>query len=286
MYVVLVLGLNIVAGFTGLISLAHVAFFGIGAYTSAILSTKIGLPFLICFLCSILIPVLFALFIGIPSIKLKGAYFVVTTLAFTIITYVGAINWISLTRGSMGIINVPFPQVSLPYFGQIIMQSRLFFYYWGFILAFFSILFSCFFKDSRVGRACIAIKENELLAETVGINISKYKLIAFVISAAFAGIAGNFYCYYFRVVTPDIIHFYFIITFFIMLISGGIGTIWGPAFGAIIFTFIPEYLRVMSYLRDSIFGLLLIILVIFLPEGIGGKINEYYYKKRIKKEKE
>ncbi|OGP90013.1 MAG: hypothetical protein A2156_01440 [Deltaproteobacteria bacterium RBG_16_48_10] len=279
MYAVLISSLNIMVGYVGEVSLAHPAFYGIGAYVSAILSTDSSFPFPSIFLLSGVIPAVFACVIGAFSIKLRGVYFVMVSLAFTLIIYFISNNWVDLTRGPMGIVNIPYPQIGLPFLPELVVRTRTHFYYFILILTIITVLFITRLVRSRIGSFFVAVRENQDLAESLGINIYKYKLIAFVLTALFAGWAGSFYCYYVRVVTPQVADFYYIVTFFIMLIAGGRGTIGGPILGAIIFSFIPEYLRVTAYLRDTVYGLLLIVTIYFLPEGIWPRIVEVFRRK-------
>jgi branched-chain amino acid transport system permease protein len=266
-------------GYIGEVSLAHPGFYGIGAYVSAILATESKVPFPLIFLLSGIVPAIAAYIVGLFSIKLRGVYFVMVSLAFTIIVYSLSNNWVGLTRGPMGIVNIPYPEIDIPFFSRVVIRTRIHFYYFILILAIFTALFVMRLVRSRMGSFFSAVRENQDLAESLGINIYKYKLIAFILTAIFAGWAGSFYCYFLKVVTPQVADFYYIVTFFIMLIAGGRGTIGGPIIGAIIFSFIPEYLRVTAYLRDTVYGLLLIVTIYFLPQGIWPKISEVFKRR-------
>jgi branched-chain amino acid transport system permease protein len=279
MYVVLISCLNIIVGYVGQVSLAHPAFYGMGAYISAILSTDTRFPFPGIFVLSGIFPAIAAYGLGVLSIKLRGIYFVMVSLAFTIIVYFISNNWVGLTRGPMGIVNIPYPKIALPFFPELVIRTSAQFYYFILILTIVTVLFVTRLVRSRIGSFFVAVRENEDLAESLGINIYKYKLIAFVLTAVFAGWAGSFYCYYIRAVTPQITDFYYIVTFFIMLIAGGKGTVAGPILGAIIFSFIPEYLRITAYLRDTVYGLLLIVTIYFLPDGIWPRVVEIFKRK-------
>ncbi len=135
---------------------------------------------------------------------------------------------------------------------------------------------------SRVGRALLSVRENEVLAETLGVNAFKYRMIAFAIGAFFAGLAGSFTAHYITFMGPEFTDFYYITMLLIMVILGGSGTIHGVIIGAIAFTFIPEYLRITPEFRDVIYGFVLLATIIFMPGGIGGKINEILYRRRVR----
>ena len=267
-YVILVASLNLLIGYVGEISLGHTAFFGVGAYTSAILFLRLGVPFWLGLPAAGIIAGIFGFLIGYPTLRTRGPYFVIVTLAFSEILRLVCSNWISLTNGPMGLKNIQPPTIELGNWIHFEFSSKNSYYY--LILGLVSLtLYICYrYIDSRFGRACMAIRENEPLASSVGICAAKWGIITFVLSTFLAGLAGSFYAHYVLFISPDLFGFGFTINMLLMLIIGGKGTMTGPVLGAVLFTIIPEYLRVAEIYRLSIFGLLLMVAVIFMPRGM------------------
>jgi len=267
-FAVTTLSLNLITGYVGELSLGHAAFFGIGAFTSALLSLRFNLSFWICFPAAGVMAGIFALGIGYVTLRLRGAFFVIVTLAFGEIVRLVDVNWVSLTKGPMGLTDIPLPQITLPIVGKIIFSSKTHFYYLSFLFLTLVIYITYRLVHSRIGRAWTAIRENEPLAQSVGVSAFKYAFLAFVLGAIFAGMAGSLYAHYMSFIGPDVFSFSLTISMLIMLIAGGQGTIVGPVIGALIFTSLPEYLRVTELYRLSIFGIILMLVVLFIPEGI------------------
>lgn len=267
-YVILVASLNLVIGYVGEISLGHTAFFGIGAYTSALLFLRLGIPFWLGLPAAGIIAGVFGFLIGYPTLRTRGPYFVIVTLAFSEILRLICSNWISLTNGPMGLKNIQPPRVHLANLMDYEFSSKNSYYY--LILGLVSLtLYICYrYVNSRFGRACMAIRENETLASSVGICATKWGIITFVLSTFLAGLAGSFYAHYVLFISPDLFGFSFTTSMLLMLIIGGKGTMAGPVLGAVLFTIIPEYLRVAEIYRLSIFGLVLMVAVIFMPQGM------------------
>jgi branched-chain amino acid transport system permease protein len=279
-YVIFALSYDIVVGYLGMLSLAHPAFYGIGAYTSVLLVMKLNVPFLLAFAAAGPMALIVALCVGYPALRLSYHSFAIVTLAFTLITKIVWINWESLTNGPMGIPGVPRPKIAVPFLGTINIATSTGYYYFVLVLVVLTCLFIYLLINSRVGRALLSIRENEVLAETLGVNAFKYRMIAFGIGAFFAGIAGSFTAHYITFVGPEFTDFYYITMLLIMVILGGSGTIHGVILGAIVFTFLPEYLRITPEFRDVIYGCVLLLTVIFMPGGIGGKISQVLERKR------
>ncbi len=267
-YVILVASLNLLIGYVGEISLGHTAFFGIGAYTSALLFLQMGIPFWLGLPAAGVVAGIFGFLIGYPTLRTRGPYFVIVTLAFSEILRLIFSNWISLTNGPMGLKNIQPPTLSLG--GRVYYEfsSKTSYYY--LILGLVSVtLYLCHrYVNSRFGRACMAIRENEPLAQSVGINAAKWGIVTFVLSTFLAGLAGSFYAHYVLFISPDLFGFSFTINMLLMLIIGGKGTMVGPVLGAVLFTIIPEYLRVADIYRLPIFGIILMLAVLFLPRGM------------------
>ena len=281
-YIVLALSYDILVGYLGMLSLAHPAFYGVGAYTSTLLVMRLDVPFILAFALAGLLALIVALVVGYPALRLSYHSFAIVTLAFTLIMRIVWINWETLTKGPMGIPGVPRPSLGLPFFGNIPIDTATGYYNFILILVILTCLFTYLMIDSRVGLAFLSIRENEVLAETLGVNAFKYRMIAFAIGAFFAGIAGSFTAHYVTFVGPEFTDFYYITMLLIMVILGGSGTIHGVILGAVVFTFVPEYLRITPEFRDVIYGLILLLTIVFMPEGMGGKINHLLERRRLK----
>lgn len=279
-YIIFALSYDIVVGYLGMLSLAHPAFYGVGGYTSVLLVMKLDVPYIIALPIAGIMALLVALVVGFPALRLSYHSFAIVTLAFTLIMRAVWINWVSLTNGPMGIPGVPRPTIDIPFLGAIHIETSTGYYYFILILVIITCLFVFLMIHSRVGRALLSIRENEILAETLGVNAFKYRMIAFGMGAFFAGLAGSFTAHYITFIGPEFTDFYYITMLLIMVILGGSGTIHGVIIGAVAFTFIPEYLRITPEFRDVIYGVILLLTIIFMPEGIGGKINEIFYRRR------
>jgi branched-chain amino acid transport system permease protein len=273
------IGLNLLIGYTGQISLGHGAFFGVGAYSAAILATKVGFPFGASVLAAGFITALVGMVFGIPSVRLKHLYLCIATLAGQFIIEYVLMNWESLTGGPEGII---LPAANL--FGLDVSGDR----------AFFWMIFVCFallcwmavnLVRSRYGRAFIAIRDNDLAAEGMGIPIFRYKLLSFGISSFYAGFAGGLWAYYTMSITPEPFTIGLSIQYIAMIIIGGLGSISGSVFGAIFIIMLNEILSVatefvmnvealtgvsltVAPLREFFFGLAIVLFLIFEPRGL------------------
>lgn len=267
-FVVLSLSLNLITGNMGIVSLGHAAFFGIGAYTSAILSSRYGLSFIVTFIAATLLAGIFGLVLGGPTLRLTGRYLSIVTLAFCEIIRIIQINWISLTGGPLGITNIKSPKLFGFEFDEPVKQ-----YYLILIICLFSIYIITGIINSKHGRAITAIKNDELAASSMGIVVYRYKLLVFVISSAIAGLAGAFYAHYIGFIDPNSFSFNQSIQILSMTIMGGLGNIYGSILGAIGLTIIPEILRPLLNLREVIYGALIVVMVLVQPKGILGGLN-------------
>ena len=273
------IGLNLLIGFTGQISLGHGAFFGVGAYAAAILATALGFPFWLSVLCAGLITALVGMVFGIPSVRLKHLYLTIATLAGQFIIQYLLLNWEGLTKGADGIF---LPRATL--LGADIKGDRAFFY----------VVFVCFviltwiavnLIRTRYGRAFIAIRDNDRAAEGMGIPIFRYKLLAFAISSFYAGFAGCLAAYYIGSITPEPYTLFMSVEFIAMIIIGGLGNIPGSVFGAIFIMLLNELLShattffmnlgtltgvalQIAPLREFIYGLAIVLFIIFEPRGL------------------
>jgi branched-chain amino acid transport system permease protein len=280
-YLLMALGLNLMVGGVGLLALCAPLFFGVGAYTSAILTTYHDVPFLAAFLLSMVTAGIMAYVVGKLALRVSYHSFAIITLAFMIIVQLIVYDWVSLTKGPMGIPGIPRASISIPSLGTLTFNTPVRMYYLIFIMIIISVMVFYRIQNSRLGRTFIAIREDEPLAEAYGVNSSGYKIIAFVIGSVFGGMAGSFYAHYIKFISPEIFSMYLLTTILIIVIVGGTGYIEGSIIGALLFTTIPEALRMTPELRDLIYAILLIVILIKAPEGIYGRYRERKRRKRL-----
>jgi branched-chain amino acid transport system permease protein len=262
------LGLNLILGYTGMLSLAQGAFFGIGAYTSALLAMQFATPFWLNFLAAGLVCAVIALPLAVPSLRLRRYSFVMCTLAFVVIGEAVSKNWISLTRGDMGLSGVPRPVLGLWTDGVVVSQVTHY-YFLALGLAVVGTAALYWLVTSPAGRCMVAIRDDETLAESLGVPVWRYKLIVFALSAMFAGMGGSLYAHYMTVVSPLIFQMYYSHTILIIVFGGGAGTIGGVLLGTFLFVAVSEALRIAPELRMILYGLLLLVLVFRFPNGLG-----------------
>lgn len=263
MYAALALSLNLVTGFMGQVSLGHAAFFGVGAYTSAILSERLGWPFLITVLCAMLLAGFFGLLLGVPALKLSGSYLAIVSLGFCEIVRLIELNWISMTRGPMGMTGIARPNI----FGIQIKSVSSYYYLCLVLLVLFCFIVSNI-TSSHVGRAIMSIREDSIAASAMGVNVLYWKVATFAISASLAGVMGAFYAHYMRFIDPSAFNFDQSISILSMVILGGSGSIPGSILGAALLSVIPELLRDFASARMLIYGIVLVIMMIFRPMGL------------------
>jgi len=268
-------GLNLLVGYTGLLSLAQAAFFGIGAYTAGLLAVTYGTPFYVNLVAAGLVTGLIALPLGIPALRLRSTSFVMCTLGFVIIGQAIAKNWISLTRGDMGLSSIPKPYFALGPLSFTVSGTTAF-YYLALVIGALATFAVWAIVRSPAGRNMIAIRENETLAESVGIPTWRYKLIVFMLSAVFAGIGGSVYAHYLTVVSPLTFQMYYSTTMLIIVLGGGAGTISGVVFGSLLFVGLTEALRITPELRMIAYGLCLLVLVFWFKKGCAPLINRFW----------
>ena len=266
-YVILALSLNLLNGYVGLLSIGHAAFYGIGAYASAKLMMEAGVPFLLCMLGAGLIAAVFGYLIAKVTLRLSGIYMTLVTLGFNIILFLALQNWMSFTNGPLGIMDIPEPTI----FGYRI-GSRTGYYY--FILALVLLTLGSMRRliDCRFGRALIAIREDELAAEAMGVNTTRYKIEAFVLAAFYAGVAGSFYAHFIGFISPDSFYIYESFILLAMLAFGGQGNLIGPVVGAASLIILPEVFRGLMEYRMIVYGSVLVIMMLVRRQGLlGGK---------------
>jgi branched-chain amino acid transport system permease protein len=253
--IILAVSLNLVSGFTGQLSLGHATFMGIGAYTATLLALKLHVPFLIAIIIGAVTAAFFGFIIGVPTLRLRGDYLAIATLGFGEIMRNILLN-LKITGGPMGLRGIP--KVTNIY----IVAAAV-------ILVIFSLNR---IMNSRVGKAFIAIREDELAAEAMGINTTNYKILAFAIGAFYAGIAGGLFAFLFRYINPNNFGFMKSIEILCMVVLGGMGNTAGAILGAAMLTILPEFLRsvspVISQYRMVFYGLLLVVMMIVRPQGL------------------
>lgn len=259
-WVVVAQGQNLIQGFTGYVSIVQAGFMGIGAYGSTLIGLHAQWPLWATITMAPLITALFALATGYPSLRVKGHYFAIVTLAFNLIIVIVLVNYSELTKGEAGISNIPKPWGG----------SREAFYYLALALATALTLLAGLIARSRVGEILLAIRQNEDLVAAVGISAWKYKLFAFVVSAMYAGLGGALYAHFQGFINPEIFGVAQSLDAILAVILGGSGTIAGPVIGAFLVVFLPEWLRFADSFRLILYGLILVLATIFMPTGIVG----------------
>ena len=281
-FAVLALSLNLLLGYTGQLSLGHAAFFGIGAYASALLTVKADWSPWIGLAAAVVVPGLAGWLIGRLALKIRGAYFVLLTISFSGVVALVSVNWMELTNGPLGLPGVPAVDVALPGLPALSLRTKPAFYYLV-LVAVISCYLACLaIVRSRVGRALVALRENETLAQSVGIDPTHYLVLATMLSAGMAGLAGWLYAHYVRFVSPEVFLFTYTVTMVIMVVAGGKGTLAGPVVGAVIFTALPEALRAMTSWQWQmlLYGVLLVLVLFFMPEGIVPSLRATWAKRR------
>jgi branched-chain amino acid transport system permease protein len=278
-FIIAAMSLNLLLGYAGQLSLGHVAFFGIGAYASALVSLGFNVslfpgfvlssapkPVWLAMLAGILAAAACGWFIGRVAFKVRGAYFVIVSISFAEVVRLVALNWVELTQGPMALNNIP----PLALGGMVFWKKPE--NYW-LILGTAVVCYVLIRRlvHSRAGRAMVALRENEPLATSVGIDVTRYLVLATVVSAAMAGAAGALYAHYVRIVDPDVFLFIYTVTMVIMVVTGGKGTLAGPVVGGLIFGLLPETLRALAIKPEEqwiVYGVLMVLVVYFLPQGI------------------
>ena len=263
-YALLGLSLNIVLGEVGLFDLGHAGFYAIGAYTTAILNTKLGVPVLILIPVSALAAALFAYIVCSPIIHLRGDYLCVVTIGMGEIVRLALINnFLGLTGGPNGVYNIDFPSFG----GPFVIDSSIEYYFLIWIIVGVSIVGLIRLQHSRIGRAWNCIREDEVAAGTTGIDVRHYKLLAFVLGAALAGVAGNIYASKLMAVSPESFTFWESCMMFCIILIGGMGSIPGVLIGAAFISLFPEIFRPFAMYRMLVFGVVMILMMMFRPGG-------------------
>ncbi|MHB1419847.1 MAG: branched-chain amino acid ABC transporter permease [Bacillota bacterium] len=262
---ILVMSLNLIVGFTGQLSFGHAAFYGVGGYTAALMLLHTGVPFPIIMVLSGIIAAIVGLGVGFPVMRFKGDYLALVSLGFAQIFWVVAQNWMSITRGPRGLPGIPAPVI----FGLQLVTNTHFFYL-GLILAAITMIFMMLLVKSYVGRALLAVREDERAAVAMGINPMKYKLLSFTIGSFFAGIAGSFLASYLGFVGPMNFTLDQSILYVMMVIVGGLGSLWGSVVGAAIIVILTQLFSNLPGLQMLLVGIIIAIAILVRPQGIMG----------------
>ena len=254
--IILAVSLNVATGYLGQLPLGHAGFMAVGAYVSAIVTMKLGLPFIVAIMAGACAAGLLGLLIGLPTLRLSGDYLAIATLGLGEIIRITILN-INYIGGASGFMGIP----------------RYTNFAWVFFVCLFVLFFIKNFINSSHGRACISIRENEVAAEAMGIDTTKYKVLAFTLGAAFAGVAGALFAHYFYVIHPASFTFISSFNYLTMVVLGGLGSITGSIAGAVILTFISAALASWPEWRMIIYSVMLIILMLYRPQGLFGNIE-------------
>jgi branched-chain amino acid transport system permease protein len=276
-YSILTIALCLLMGYAGQISLGHASFFGLGAYVSGVITTKYGVNPWLCILMGMAVSAIVAFVVGAPSLKLRGHYLAMATLAFCIIITIVFNENVEWTGGPDGLAFIP----GISVMGYPIDSVAKYYYLvWCFVLV--TLLLSLNIIRSRVGRALRSIHGSELAASAMGVNVSKYKISVFVFSAVLASVAGSLYAHYLNFINPASFDLFVSIKLLIMIILGGMHSLWGAVLGAVLITFLNyEWLHYFEEAEGMIYGLIILVIIIFLPGGlvsIPGKVKSLWAK--------
>lgn len=264
-YAIVAMGLNLLFGYTGQISLGHAAYFAVGAYTSGLLTLQIGMPFAVGIVAAVALCVVLGLLVGIPSLKLEGSYLAMATIGFGEIVKMLLVNWEQVTGGPAGVSRIPHPSA----FGVTLNTPVEKFYLLLVFTALAWVVYSNLLR-SHYGTRFVAVRDSAKAAAGMGIDVRRTKIIAFVFSTGYAGMAGALYAHLNRYIAPDAFHLGESINFLLIVVVGGMGTLLGPLMGAAIIVYLRETLLVLKDYNMLIFGLILMVLMVFVPRGLVG----------------
>ncbi len=263
-FTIVCLGISLLMGYAGQISMAQAAFFGIGAYTSGILTARFGLNPWAAMPAGALLAALVAWVVGIPALRLKGHYLAMATLGFGVIVHIVLSEEVAWTGGPSGMVDIPGLQVV-----GLKLKSELGWYYLVWTVVFLVLLFCFHILHSRVGRALRAIHEEESAAEAMGVPTARYKVQVFVLSAVLASLAGSFYTHYVTCLNPSSFNLMWSIRFILMVMVGGMQSLWGALLGTVLMTFVGnEWLHVFADFEVLVYGAILLLVALFLPKGL------------------
>lgn len=265
LYILLTTGLNLAMGYCGQINLAIAAFYGIGAYTVALLTTHLQTPWPLALLAGVVLAAATGLVVGLPSLKVRSHYLAIVTLGLGESINLLMINWTWLTGGPIGISGIPAPSVL-----NLAIDSGERFYYFDLAFVTGAVALARVIVRSRIGRAFMAVREDYVAARAMGVNVGTTQLLAFAISAAYAGLAGGLYAQFLSYISPETFAFSQTLFVLTMTLVGGIGTLSGPILGAVVLTALQESLRAIEKFQLVVFGAMVLLTVLFLPTGLAG----------------
>ncbi|MGB8135487.1 MAG: branched-chain amino acid ABC transporter permease [Pseudolabrys sp.] len=267
--VLLAIGLDFILGYAGQLNLGHSAFYGLGAYVSTLLIVKLGIPFWVAFIAGVAFAGIAGTFLSLFAVRLRGHYLAIASLGFAVIVHQILLNWISLTQGPLGIYGIaPPPAIVIGGVAIADFRNLAAFFYLVAGFAFLSYILLSQLVRSPIGETLTAIREDEVSAASLGINGAAWKVFAFGVGSAVAGAAGCFYASFVGTLVPDAFFVSEAFTILAMVIVGGMGTLIGPVFGAILLTVLPEVLRGFGDLRLVVYGAALTFVVLFMPGGL------------------
>jgi branched-chain amino acid transport system permease protein len=262
-YTIVVLGLNLFIGYAGQISLGHAAFFALGAYGSALMTTECGFwPWPSIVLVALGTGVV-ALLVGIPTLRLHGHYLAMATLGFNIVIYTVLVQWDELTGGPSGFAGIPSLSI-----GSWQFDTDLKLHYLVWAAALICLTLGLNLVRSGVGRGLAALAGDEIAARSLGVDTRRAKVKVFVLSAVLASLAGSLYAHTFGFVSPDTFGIFASVDFVTMVVVGGLGSVWGSLFGAALLTWLPEFVDLFEAYKEIIHGLLLVLVLLYLPQGL------------------
>jgi branched-chain amino acid transport system permease protein len=275
------LSLNLILGYTGQATFAHAGFFGIGAYGVAIM-TKAGLSFWLALPVAALIAAAVGLVIGMPALRTRGSYFAIATMCLGVIIEQIAAHWIEMTGGYNGIVGIPVPDsIPIPILGEISFQNQTSQYYLVLVFLLLTLFIMHRIVNSLKGLTFMACRNNEVLAQSVGINIFSTKLLSFVVGNFFAALAGGIYVSLLGSVSPSAASLVMTFNWLVFVLLGGFATLAGPIIGAFAISILNEYMQALQEYNQIIFGVLLVVVIIYFPRGLMGGITNLKEKIRI-----
>ncbi len=262
-HAVIALGLNLFVGYAGQISLGHAAFFGLGAYGSAILTTAFAMPPLAAMVLTAVGVALTALLLGVPTLRLTGHYLAMATLGFNIVVHNLFVQWDRVTGGPSGLTGIPpFSVLGVAFPGEV----RAYYLLWGAVMIALTLCLNL--VRSGVGRGLAALAEDEVSAAAMGVNVRRGKIVVFTVSAVFASVAGSLFAHYLGTITPDTFGIFASIDLLLMVVIGGMGSLWGSLAGAAFITVLPHLLGPLEAYKEIIHGLILVGILLVLPRGL------------------
>jgi ABC-type branched-subunit amino acid transport system permease subunit len=278
-WIALALSYDLSVGHAGTVSLAHPAFIGIGAYTAAVLTTRLGTPFLFNVLVAVVLVGAVALLVSIPFFRLSDVFFAIGTLGFASMAQIVAVNWEAVTRGALCITQIPRPGAGL---GPVAFQvSNLTgFYYLILLITVLTVAVYLAVTTGRAGRALAAVRGDEQLAQAFALNPLVYKVLAFVVGAMLAAVVGVFEAHHVSVVCPETLGTFFTLNLLVIVFVGGVGTLRGVILGAVLFTVIPELARFAQTQAQLVYGVGLLLVVLYAPDGVEGVLAKVLRRAR------